>query len=180
MDAFATTLQMPEYSQGAIPADTPFLREELDAATAVIRNYCRWHIAPTQTGLKHRHRTRLREDVWLPAFAVTEITALKVDGKTIDDLASIDIDPATGWTSLRGSVVDVTFTAGFEEVPADLAKMTMKLVARALSNPLDVIRQQVATGSVSYSLASPNVAAGGALLPHEMGQLDAYRVGWIG
>ncbi|WP_156459338.1 hypothetical protein [Microbacterium sp. Leaf436] len=171
---------MPEYSQGAIPADTLFLSEELDAATAVIRSYCRWHIARTETDLKHRHRTRLREDVWLPATQITAITAVKLDGKNVDDLTNIDIDPDTGWTSLRGSVVDVTYTAGFEEVPADLVKLTMKLVARSLSNPLDVIRQQVATGSVSYSHVSPNVAAGGTLLPHEMAQLDAYRVGWIG
>lgn len=178
MDAFATKEQMAEKSQGAIPASTPFLEDELAAATGLIRDYCRWHIAKVRTELKRRHRTRLRETVWLPATRIVSIDNIVADGKTVDP-AGIDFDPETGWTDLNGSAVTVEYTAGYAEVPPSVVSLTLHIAARALGSPLGLIRETAGGVSIAHTQVGTNAAGGTVLLPHEMTQLDAFRIGWI-
>lgn len=179
MEPFATKEQMEARSQGEIPASTPFLESEIKAATKLIRNYCRWHIATEEAGLVYRRRARSRESVWLPAMQVKSLEAVTLNGKVLTDPAAIDFDPETGWLDLTASAITVSFTAGFEEVPDDLVSMTLQIAARALGSPLGLVREQAGGVAVTHSQITSNVSGGSVLFPHEMSQLDAYKIGWI-
>ncbi|QLD10896.1 hypothetical protein [Microbacterium oleivorans] len=176
MDLFATKDQMANMSQGLIPATTLFLEDEIKAASRRIRDYCRWHIAKQQTGLIFRRRSRFVDEVWLPALRITAIESVVVNGKPVEDLTRIDFDPDTGWTSIRGAAVEVTYTAGFTEIPETLTPLTLHMAARALGNPMGIVRQQTGSASVTYAQAASGAAAGGNLLPGEEQLLDAYRI----
>ncbi|MFB7843629.1 hypothetical protein [Microbacterium sp. NPDC056052] len=169
--SFATKDQMGERSQGAVPASTPFLEDELAAATRTIRNYCRWHIA-TAEQLTFRRSGPFAEAVWLPAMQITTLDEITIDGVTVDP-ASVEFDFDTGWTSLCGRIRQVKFTAGFEEVPEDIVTLTLELAAGALGSPLGISREQAGGVSVSYTRTS------GALQPADVDRLAAYRLGWL-
>lgn len=169
--SFATKEQMGERSQGAIPATTPFLDNELAAATRTIRNYCRWHIAGAEQ-LTFRRSGPFREPVWLPAMQIVRLDEITIDGVTITP-STVEFDYDSGWTSLCGRIREVKFTAGFEEIPEDLVTLTLELAAGALGSPLGISREQAGGVSVSYTRTS------GALQPADEDRLAAYRLGWL-
>lgn len=179
MEPFATKEQMAERSQGAIPASTPFLDNELDAATELIRGYCRWHIAKRRAGLVYRARTRFREEVWLPAMQIVSLQEVSINGTAVADPSGIDFDPVTGWVNIRSSAALIKYTAGYEAVPADIVSLTLQIAARALGSPLGFVREQAGGVGVTHSQITSNVAGGSVLFPHEMAQLDAYKIGWM-
>lgn len=179
MDPFATKEQLEQRSQGAIPASTPFIDDELKAASRIIRNYCRWHIAGIESGLTFTKRSRFPEDIWLPAMQVQSLSAVQINGTAVADASAIPFDPATGWVGARGGTVAITYAAGFEEVPEDIVSLTLQVAARALGSPLGIVREQAGGVSVSYTQTGSNTAGGSVLLAHEMEQLDAYRIGWM-
>ncbi|WP_159576098.1 hypothetical protein [Microbacterium sp. 8M] len=169
--SFATKDQMEQRSQGAIPATTPFLDQELAAATRTIRNHCRWHIAAVEQ-LTFRRSGPFAEPVWLPAMQIATLDEITIDGVAIDP-AGVEFDFDTGWTSLCGRIRQVKFTAGFEEIPEDLVTLTLELAAGALGSPLGISREQAGGVSVSYTRTS------GALQPADEDRLAAYRLGWL-
>jgi hypothetical protein len=171
LETFATAQEMAERSQGEIPADHPFLTKELKAATQEIRNACGWHIAQVETITLERVG-QFVEHVWLPAMAISAITAATIDGTVI--LAdSVEFDRNTGWTSLCGRRRSVTYTAGFAEVPADLVTLTLELAAGALGSPLALSREQAGGVSLTYARSS------GALQPADHARIAAYKIGWL-
>jgi hypothetical protein len=180
LEPFASAQQMADRSQGAITADThPFLDSALKAASKKIRDYCRWHIATTQD-LTYKRRGPAPIDVWLPAMQITAITAVTIDGTTwdADALAGVEFDPDTGWTNLRGRIIDVSYTAGYAAVPGDIVDLTLMVASRALGSPLGAVREQTLVSSVTWSQAGFNVAGGTVLLSHEKDDLkDTYRIG---
>jgi hypothetical protein len=169
MEAFATPEQMAQRTKGAIPADTPFLEDELKAATRAIRDDCRWHIAPKQA-LTFRRVGPSREQVWLPAMQIEAIDSAIADGVVLD-VATIEVDPDTGWTNIVGRSVTVEYRAGFPDVPDDLVTLTLELAAGGLGSPLGITREQA--GGVSVTLAR----AGGGLMSADLARLTEYRIG---
>lgn len=169
--SFASEEEMEQRSQGAIPADHPFLKRELEAATREIRSACGWHIAKVET-LTFERVGPFAEQVWLSAMEITAITAATIDGVDIDP-ATIEFDKQTGWTSLCGRRRSVTFTAGYAEVPADLVTLTLELAAGALGSPIGVSREQAGAVSLTYTRTS------GALQPADRDRLAPYKLGWL-
>ena len=95
---------MESRSQGAITkASHPFVEDELLAATRAIREFCRWHVAPTRP-VTHRSVGAAADDVWLRASEVRSIDAVTIDGVewTTEQVAGVEFDPLTGWTNLCG------------------------------------------------------------------------------
>lgn len=176
LEPFATEQQMNDRTLGAITTSShPFLSAELKAASKLIRNECRWHIAKEET-LTLRRVLPFAEAVWLPAMKISELTSAKIDG-TLVDPAAIEFDEQTGWTNLCGRRIEVVFRAGFTEVPDDLVTLTLQIAARALGAPLGVVREQSLTSSVTWSATAPGVAGGDVLMQHELDQLAEYRIG---
>ncbi|WAC65179.1 hypothetical protein OVA14_07200 [Agrococcus sp. SL85] len=173
---FATPDQMEKRSQGAITAAThPFLEQELAAASRAIRDHCGWHIAEREA-ITLRHRGPFTSRLWLPAMEVASIDTATVDDVTYD-VATVDFDPDTGWTSLVGRRWDVTYTAGHEDVPETITTLALHIAARALGSPLGITREQAGAVSVGHTLVAPGASGGTAILPHEAEQLAPYRIG---
>lgn len=180
LDAFATAAQMEQRSQGALPADTPFLADALLAATKLIREYCGWRIADQE-----------QETVWLddlggpilalPSLAVVSLDEILLDGVAIDVTTLRWLPDGRLLEPYRVPVaraVQVKMTHGFAVVPADLVDLTLHVSARALGSPLGIVREASGGVSVTYSQPGFNVAGGTVLLAHEKAQLGSYRLGW--
>lgn len=105
---------------------------------------------------------------------IVSITSATVNGAAVD-VDTIDFDPQTGWTSLTGRKFNVSFVAGFEEVPADLVTLTLELAAGALISPLGISREQAGGVSVTLNRTSNSllVGPGGA----DAARLEPYRLG---
>lgn len=180
-DAFATAAQMAERSQGAIPANTPFLEGSLLAATSLIREYCGWRIADQAS-----------EVIWLddlggpilalPSLCVVSVDEIKLDGEVIDSATLRWLPDGRLLEAYRVPVaraLQVTMTHGFAAVPAGLVDLTLQMAARAIGSPLGIVREAAGGVSVTYSQPGFNVAGGTVLLPHEKAQLVPYRLGWM-
>lgn len=170
MVAFATTEQMSDRSRGAITATShPALERELEAATQAIRNVCGWHIAPVEE-VTYSRRARIPSVVFLTGMKFGPVTAAKVDGRTLD-AESVELDPVTGEVNLYGRHVDVTFTCGFETIPADLEALTLDMVSASLGGAAEGLeREQAGAVSVSYKTYAESEVRG---------RLSAYVVGRI-
>lgn len=176
---FAAATDMQQRTKGAITVSShPFLEKELAAASRLIRDHCGWHIAGKEN-LRHRRTRRWSEDVWLPAMEIDTVTKVAVDGIEwdADRLEQVEFDRDIGWTNLCGRIVDVEFTAGFEEIPESLVTLTLQVAARALGSPLGLVREQAGTVSVTHSQSGSNIAGGDVLLPAEIDVLSAYKLG---
>lgn len=176
-DLFASAALMESRSQGAITkASHPFLENELDAATRAIREFCRWHIAPARS-VKYRRAGASADDVWLPAMEIASIDAVTVNGEewSSERVAAVEFDPTTGWTNIYGRRVEVTYTAGFAEVPADVVTATLELAALGLGTALGQVREQAGTVSVTYSRRGNGVESeeptGKRLTAYQIGRL---------
>lgn len=181
IEPFATKEQMASRTGGAITVSShPFLEDELKAASKLIRNYCRWHVAPQET-LRLRQYRRWAEDIWLPAMEIESVTKVTADGVVWEQGAvdGVRFDRGSGQTSIRAAAVDIEFVAGFEEVPDDLVTLTLQVAARALGSPLGLVREQAGTVSVTHSQSGFNIAGGDVLLDPEKDGLAAYRLGWL-
>lgn len=183
IDTFASAEQMAQRSQGAIPADQPFLEEELKAATQLIRNYCGWHIATVQTDTINI-TGYFGRFIFLPTLRVVSIDELTVNGQIID----LVTDP-TRWEWVKDGLQtpvwenryqtgEVTITHGFDEVPADLVTLTLMVASRALGSPLGVVRESTMSSSITYSQSGFNQAGGTTLLQSEKDGLQAYKIGY--
>jgi hypothetical protein len=178
-DPFASTALMEQRSQGAITLTShPYLPRELASASQDIKDFCRWHITPRKS-VTQKRRGRFAEDVWLQAMQIEKIDAVTIDGVeyTEDQVAAVEFDEETGWTNLRGRMVEVTFTAGFVEVPEPIETATLQIAARALGSPLGVVREQAGGVSVTHSQIGFNIAGGNLILPAEQSSLTPYQIG---
>lgn len=176
-DTFASAALMESRSQGAITKEShPFLEDELLAATRAIREFCRWHVAPTRS-VTHRAVGATPEDVWLPASEIQSIDAVTIDGVewTPERVAAVEFDPLTGWTNLYGRRVLVKFTAGYAEVPADLVGITLELAASGLGTSLGQSREQAGTVALTLDRTAvgvdPSAPIGRRLIPYQIGRL---------
>lgn len=178
MDSFATKEQMADRSQGAIPADTPFLDTALAAASQEIRKYCHWHIAPqATTTARLRPWLRYQRQAILPSLHIDSLGEVIIGDETRDLTANpVDFDPDTGETDLSGARIVVTMTHGFEVIPEDLVELTLMIASRAMGAPLGYTREQSGQRSVSHSLTAQGVAGGTVLLEHEKASLSEYRL----
>jgi hypothetical protein len=183
MGSFATPAQMASKSKGAIPADTPFLQEELNAASKAIRNECGWHVALeeeqvfTLNGFNGKF-------IYLPTQRIKSLDAVSIDGIALD-LATDQLQWSPDGQLWRPSwaynfrSIEVTVTHGLEAVPADIVDMTLLVAARSLGSPLGAVREQTLSSSVTWSQTGFNQAGGVSLLDSEKDALAEYKVGYV-
>ena len=71
----------------------------------------------------------------LPGAPIVSVDSVKVDGRTVTDwrLRSERLWRAAGWSGCEPSEVEVTFTHGLLEVPADIVDLVCRAVAAALA-----------------------------------------------
>ena len=156
--------------------------EDISAASELIRNNLRWHLWPSMSTTLVLDGTG-NDVLSLPTLNLTAVTSVvetqRGAGQSPVTLTvATDIDwSAAGllwrvdgrcWTSKpRG--VTVTFTHGLDDVPADVAQLTLTLAQRSAANPRRLMQQTVGSRSEMYAAGS------GGLLADEMALLDRFR-----
>ncbi|GAB2718123.1 hypothetical protein [Streptomyces bullii] len=160
----------------------------LDQASAVVRAYVRQDITKATTTDTFTMRRvdpilhRCAGAVTLPQRPVVEITTVLVDGTETQDwwqdgnellLRSWawDQPPAAH----RPPQVTVTYTHGWDPVPADIQAIVMQAANRVLVNPSGVRSETVGGESVTYLIPAVGEYLGVLLSRTEQKVLDRYR-----
>lgn len=163
--------------------DDEVTRHALDAVTRQIRNYCRWHIAPSRT-------ETITVDgpgghvLALPTLHLTGIERITDAGTEVDDpewSQTGDVRKSDGrrWTSkFRGITAEITH--GHDEVP-ELATIVAELVAQTVNTPAGTAAVTEKMGPFTFDAAatgrSTRMAVGGAaFLQGHLAVLDHYRI----
>lgn len=185
MDPLATPEQLETYAGLGLLGE-PRGDMLLDAASAAVRGYCGWHIAPSLTETLTLDGSGGQVQT-LPTLHLTDVTEVLQNGTAVD-LATVQWSAAgylwrpCAWSTpgcigaplLRG--VTVAIVHGYTPVPAELVAVVCSVAARAAVSPTGVVREQTGPFSVTYSQTAPNTAGGVALLPAETAILDRYRI----
>lgn len=187
MDALATTdeeeLVTPEqfsaWTGGRIPADDPRVQDLLMGASAAVRRYCGWHIAPprTETVTLDGNGGRV---IALNTLHMTDVTEVKANGVVVpsdsyDWSALGNIELRGGQWPRRYRAIEVTLTHGYDEAD-DVAQIIKQVCAAAISSPMGATREQAGQVSVSWAMTAPNTAGGLSLLRRDLDVLDLYRI----
>jgi hypothetical protein len=136
------------------------------AVTDSIRGRCGWHIAPSVTDTITVDGTGTRV-VALPSLHVTDVDRVTERG------ASVDVEWNTigllrhphRWTS-RWRAIEVTFTHGYAEVPADLVKVVAEAALR-LPDPGEAEMTKIGPFELASTIG---------FLPDELEAIDRYRL----
>lgn len=177
-----TAAEFSEWTRGKVSATDPRVGPLLDGASAGIRRWCRWHIAPvleeTLTGDGPGGSLLL-----LPTGRLLDVLSADNHGTAVD-LASVGFSrhgmlvlaDGLGWSTSLGSVsVRVRHGWDIADVP-DVAQIVKQLTANALASPMGATREQAGTVSVSWAVTAPGVAGGLSLLQRDLDVLSAYRI----
>lgn len=173
--------QFAQGTGGKILAGDPRVPLLIDGATAAIRRYCGWHIAPV-----------IIEDLKfdgpggsvlvLPTLRVQEVEKVVERGVLLEEDAHYEWS-ANGeirrlarqsWT-YRWRAIDVTLRHGFDSA-ADLTQIVQQVVANALASPMGATREQAGQVSVSWATTAPGVSGGLSLLERDLAILNTYRL----
>ena len=153
--------------------------DRLRQAEGLVRDYCRWHVAPSRT-----ETITLRPSgsaiLILPSLRVTSVTSVTEDGATVDvGTYYLDTDDSTlvrtcgGWSTRP---LLVTLEHGYVETPAAVIGVIRAVAQRAVDNPGSRPRDQVGPFADSFSQVGFNQAPALALLDAEKATLDEYRL----
>lgn len=98
-----------------------------DAASAAVRSYCGWHIAPTTTQMLTLDGSG-SSTLILPTLYLTAVTDVTNDGVAVDDVewSQAGFARLYRWSCrLRG--VTATITHGYDQCPAEVAAVVVAL-----------------------------------------------------
>lgn len=156
-------------------------QDNIDAALATVRGYCGWHIAPSRTDTLTIH-SATRQGLILPTLYLTDVSSVLV-GSTAVDVSAVrwttsGMVERPGWGSLDGywswtdrSVVTITFTHGYDKLPADVRAVALALADGGASSAGGRVKQ---VGAVAYDFSGPS--SSGDVLDAHRGILDRYRL----
>lgn len=155
--------------------------DPVDAATAAVRAYCGWHIAPVTTETLRLDGDGSRR-LLIPSRHVVDVHTCYSGGVEIDpadlDWSQAGIIHGPPFSSRYGGV-RLTLTHGWdpEEVP-DVVQLIEGIAARARMSPGgNIVQQRAGTQSVSFATAGGAVASL-PLMAQEKEQLAPYRLTW--
>ena len=178
-DPLLTAEEFSAGTGGQIAANDPRVGPLLKGASAAIRRYCRWHVAPVITEtmtLDGPGGSLLR----LPTLHLVEITSLTERGTAldVDDLEWSHrgmVRRRNGcWTDrFRGIVAVVEH--GFDDAD-DIKQIVQQVVANAIASPLGATSESAGALSVSWSTTAPGVSGGLSLLERDLATLSMYRL----
>jgi len=159
---------------------------EISAATAAIRNFVGWHLAPSascelSTAFLDRRVTRVGTDILiqLPARYITDIDAVTIGGVEYEDYI---LDPSGLLRVLNVSVdrytpIVVSYTAGLPEgLMAPIKELVAHRVTHAVAVPAGVTSEASGGVSVTYNANWINNARATALVGDNKEILIPYKV----
>lgn len=142
-------------------------------ASAAVRAYCGQQFSLAEQTTRIRVRGGV---IRLPQRPIASIDAVAdPDGNDLDftwyagDRVVLSSPWAATWA-------DVTYTAGYEEIPADIVAVVCQIAGRALGRPADQTGLSSETiGQYSYSVGGAAAAGALGMLADERAVLDRYR-----
>lgn len=149
----------------------------LSAASAAVRRFCGWHIAPVVTDALVLDGPG-GSSLLLPTLELVELVSVAVNGAQLDAAAlewSADGIVRGNWPARFRSVA-VTMRHGWEATPADLEAIVCMVAGRHALTPTGAIREQAGSNSVAPTLVAPNAAGGVVLMQHEQDALAGYQL----
>lgn len=160
-------------------ADDERVCSAIAAATAVIRAYCGWHVAPILTC--EYVCDGERGDIWLPCAGLRSVGSVEFDGVAQDvrgfnrhgRVRTANRQPIGGLGN-----VSVTYSAGFDlEATPDLAQIVaQRVVAEVALSAYGIASESAGGVSISYSGTALS-DSGSAFLPDSVkAALSAYRL----
>lgn len=167
-----------EITGGRYSSDTR-VQTAIDAATAAIRAYCGWHVAPVLAC--EYVADGERGDIWLPCVGLRSVEAVEFDGvaqtvKGYNRLGRVRTDrpqPCGGLGNVR-----VTYSAGYDVAATpDLATIiAQRVVAHVALGSYGIASESAGGVSVSYS-GQALEDAGGYYMPDSVRDaLAPYRL----
>lgn len=183
---FCTPAELAAWTQ--LPADDARLAGAVDSASAMIRAFCGWHLAPT-----------LRETiivdgpgghvVSLPTMHVVEIFAIDETFPTFDppvDIATLEwsrigeLRRVGGYWTTRYQGLQIDLEHGYPTGSAAWAiahSVALSVASRAILSPVSgVVREQTLVSSITYGQSSAGISGGTALAPSEFDALSTYKL----
>lgn len=161
----------------------------LDDASGVVRAYLRQDVTLGTTTemftMRRRDPVLYRRAgvVTLPQRPIVSIATVAVDGTVTADWWQDGTDlllRAWSWAhppaAHRPPQVEVTYTHGWDPVPADIAAIVMQAANRAIVNPGQLRSETVGGESVTYLIPTSGEALGVLLSRTEQRVLDRYRL----
>jgi hypothetical protein len=177
-----TPEEFSAWTGGKVQAADPRVGPLLAGASAGIRRWCGWHIAPvleeTLTGDGPGGRlVLLPTGRLLSVLSATNAGAdVDVDGLDFSRHGMIELHEGGAWSSRFGTVsVRVRHGWDLVDVP-DVAQIIKQVTANALSSPMGATREQAGTVSVAWATTAPGVAGGLSLLQRDLDVLAAFRI----
>lgn len=151
-----TPLNLAADSGGVLKVGDPRLVAACDAASAAVRGYCRWHVAPVveETITVDGSGGKVLQ---LPSMRVVDVLEVSVLGCVLD--ASEFAWSAAGLLELHGKwfpkhyrSVEVTLRHGYDTAP-DLSAIASQVARFALASPMGRTREQAGQIAVSWGTA---------------------------
>lgn len=176
LPSLITPAQFALLTQGRMSSTTEQVQAMLDAVSAAVRGYARWHVAPAlpcvwvgdaPDGICH-----------VPAMGVSSVTSVTVDDRT---LGPGEYEwSRSGLVRLRSRAprwggVTVEFTAGFQDVD-DLGGVVAQIAANALAASPGVREEHAGQVGITYNQTANGVSGGVRLLDSDRMLLDRWRI----
>lgn len=153
----------------------PTTEDRLFQAEALVRSYCGWHISPSRTETVSL-RGRGTGVLTLRSLYVTDVATVTDDGTelTVEDEyvwseAGV-LTAACRWGS--GTVVEVTFTHGYDDPPAEVTAVVQAVAQRAVNNGSSLVQETIGPFTNRYA----GTGAVLELLDAEKAILNRYRL----
>lgn len=178
---FVSAEEFSAWTAGKIAANDPRVLPLLRGASAGIRRWVGWHIAPvleeTLTGDGPGGRLLI-----LPTGRLLSVVSVDNAGDAVDNSA-VDVS-RSGMLELRGGAWSSRFGAVSARVRhgwdladvGDVCQIVKQAVASALSSPMGATREQAGTISISWATTAPGVSGGLSLLERDLALLAPFKI----
>ena len=133
--------QAKEYLQIDFATDDTLITRLISAARGAVESYCGVSIIDSTVRVEFKD---LKDQIKLPYGPVKEVTSLEVND--VDYTDDITEYYQTGYLDVKGAKVEVTYTAGYESIPADLLQTVydmLKVYYDARGTNVDIPKQVV-------------------------------------
>lgn len=181
LPALVTAAEFSAWTGGKVPITDPRVEPLLAGASAGVRRYCGWHIAPvleeTLTGDGPGGRILLLPTGRLRSVVSVDNGGYPVEVSSVDASAMGMLELRSGWWSSRLGAVSVRVRHGFDlaDVP-DVQQIIKQVTANALSSPMGATREQAGMVSISWATTAPGVSGGLSLLQRDLEVLAPFKI----
>lgn len=170
------------WTGGKIRKDDPRVEALLAGASAGVRRWCGWHVAPVLEGVivvdDPAGASRVQLDTGrLLAVLEVDNAGERVPVDSLDWTAAGILERRGGRFTNRLGRLRVRVRHGWHLLEAgDAAQVVMQACAAALSSPMGATREQAGQVAVSWATTAPGVSGGLSLLERDRELLAPFRI----